>query len=119
MQRIEVKELLHVNVEVRDVEQALVFYQRLGLEKIPREGTPGRPGGWFRFPDGRELHISAGVPKPESRAHFAVRVDDLDAARRVMHEAGAPIETERALPGLERFFTRDPDGNRIEFIQRI
>jgi catechol 2,3-dioxygenase-like lactoylglutathione lyase family enzyme len=114
-----VREILHVNVEVTDLERALRFYRLLGLQEIERHGTPGRPGAWLRFPDGRELHLSLGAARPRSRAHFAVLVDDLEAARAAFAGCGAPFETERDIPGLARFFTRDPDGNRIELVQRL
>ena len=118
MATIRVAELLHVNVEVTDLARALAFYRRFGLEEIERQGTPNRAGAWLRFPDGCELHLSVGPAKPPSRAHVAIRVDDLEAARAAMHEAGAPFETERDIPGIQRFFTRDPDGNRLEIVQQ-
>jgi len=117
--RIRVKELLHVNVEVTDLNRSLVFYRHFGLEEIPRAGTPGPSGAWFRFPDGKQLHVSVGPPKPASRAHLAILVADLDAARTVLEAAGAVFETERDIPGVRRFFTRDPDGNRLEVVQYI
>lgn len=119
MPSIHVKELLHVNVEVTDLQRALAFYRQFGLEELPRLGTPGRGGAWLRFPDGKQLHISVGTPAPESRAHIALRVEDLAAARDVLAASGAPFETERDIPGMIRFFTRDPDGNRLEIVQRI
>lgn len=110
--------LSHVNVEVTDFDRALAFYRRFGLEEVRREGA-ARAGAWFRFPQGQELHIAVGPAPAHSRAHFAIYVDDLAVARRVMEEAGAPIEMEREIPGLVRFFARDPDGNRIEIVQRL
>lgn len=109
----------HVNVEVSDIDRALAFYRLFGLEEIERSGAPKRKGAWLRFPQGHELHLALGSPPAHSRAHFAVFVDDLEASRRLMQEAGAPIESERELPGLIRFFTRDPDGNRIEIVQKV
>jgi catechol 2,3-dioxygenase-like lactoylglutathione lyase family enzyme len=108
---------LHVNVEVTDVERALGFYRLFGLEPLERKGTAGRAGAWFGLPDGTELHISLGPAKTATRAHFAIRVADLAAARAAVEAAGAPIESERDIPGLVRFFTRDPDGNRIEVVE--
>jgi catechol 2,3-dioxygenase-like lactoylglutathione lyase family enzyme len=119
MEHIQIEELMHVNVEVSDLERALAFYALLGLEELPRAGTPGRAGAWFRLPDGKELHISVGEPRAENRSHFAIRVADIETARRIMRAAGARIETEREIPGMVRFFARDPDGNRIEFMQRL
>ncbi len=114
-----ISSLLHVNVEVSDLDRSLLFYRALGLEEIQRAGTPGRSGAWFRIPDGTQIHLSTGPSKPLGRHHFAVLVDDLDAARRVVEALAAPVETERAVPGIVRFFTRDPDGNRIELQQRL
>ncbi|HVM96773.1 MAG TPA: VOC family protein [Candidatus Acidoferrales bacterium] len=117
--QVSVLGFLHVNVEVTDLERALAFYKLFNLRWLDRQGSPGRVGAWLGLPDGRELHISQGSAKPHSRAHFAIRVADLAAARRAVEAAGAPIETEREIDGLIRFFTRDPDGNRIEVVQLI
>jgi catechol 2,3-dioxygenase-like lactoylglutathione lyase family enzyme len=114
MAAFRVQELLHVNVEVTDLERALAFYRLFDLEELERLGTPGRAGAWFRLGDGRELHLSVGPARPAGRTHFAILVDDVAAARAVFTAAGAPIESEREIPGIDRFFTRDPDGNRIE-----
>ena len=119
MANVRVKEILHVNVEVTDVERALAFYRLLGLEELVRLGTPGRAGAWLRIADGCEVHLSLGPAKAPSRVHFAILVEDVEAARAVFTAAGAPIESERDLPGMVRFFTRDPDGNRIEIVQEV
>jgi len=110
--------LLHVNVEVTDVYRALSFYRLFELEALERLGTPGRRGAWFKLADGTELHISQGPAKPVGRAHFAILVDDLAPLRSRLEAVGAPIESEREIPDIERFFTRDPDGNRIEIQKR-
>lgn len=117
MGKLGIARFLHINVEVTDLERALRFYRALGLEEMQRAGTPGRAGAWFRFGDGRELHLSVGAPHTHGRAHFAVLVEDLAAIRAVIENLGSPIETEREIPGIMRFFGRDPDGNRIEFQQ--
>jgi catechol 2,3-dioxygenase-like lactoylglutathione lyase family enzyme len=114
-----VSQFLHVNVEVTDLERALQFYRLFELEPLQRAGTPNRSGAWFRLPDGSELHLSVGTPRTDSRAHFAILVEDLASARAAIEGAGAAIETEREIPGIIRFFARDPDGNRIEFQQRV
>jgi catechol 2,3-dioxygenase-like lactoylglutathione lyase family enzyme len=117
-QEVRVLALAHVNVEVTDLRRALAFYHHLGLTEVPRAGTPNREGSWLRFADGRELHLSVAPAKSPSHAHFAVLVDDLLTARTVFEELGLAIEPARDLPGLQRFFVRDPDGNRIEIAQR-
>lgn len=110
--------LHHVNLEVTDVERARGFYLRLGLREIPRAGEPNRPGAWFELDDDRQLHLSAGSPV-RGGWHLALLVDDLIAARRAVSGIPAPIEEGRELPGYVRFFTRDPDGNRIEILQPV
>lgn len=115
---VRVLALAHVNVEVTDLQRALAFYRQLGLTEIPRGGTPNREGSWLRIGDGRELHLSVAPAKSPSQAHFAVLVDDLVTARALFEELGVAIEPARDLPGLRRFFVRDPDGNRVEIAQR-
>jgi len=111
--------VLHINIEVTDLARALAFYRRLGLTEIPRAEGAERDGSWLRFADGRELHLSVGPPKAPSRSHLALLVDDLAAARACFEELQAPIEAGRPLPGIDRFFVRDPDGNRIEVAQKL
>ncbi len=48
----------------------------------------------------------------------AFLVDDLESARRELAAAGAPVVPDDTLPGVRRFYTADPFGNRIELIQR-
>jgi len=45
-------------------------------------------------------------------------IEDLEAARRELAAAGAPIVADDTLPAVRRFYTADPFGNRIELIQR-
>jgi catechol 2,3-dioxygenase-like lactoylglutathione lyase family enzyme len=95
------------------VNAAARFYEAaLGLERIDRRDAAGA-GAWFRLGDA-ELHLGQDdAPQPLSKRHFAVEVDDLDAARRAVLAAGGTLEKEEA----GRFWTRDPDGNRIELVQ--
>src|SRR5690349_2462972 len=107
------KRITHVNLVVEDVEAARAFYgQLLGLEEIARAEGAARPGVWYRLGD-LELHISyeAAPRNADSTRHIAFEVAGLDAARAALEGAGAPIEAARPLPGLRRFFTRDPSGN--------
>jgi catechol 2,3-dioxygenase-like lactoylglutathione lyase family enzyme len=106
--------LTHVNLRVSNVNAAARFYEAaLGLERIPRGDAEG-VGAWFRLGTA-ELHLGEDpAPQPLSKRHFAVEVDDLDGARRDVLAAGGAIEKEDA---GRRFWTRDPDGNRIEIVQ--
>jgi catechol 2,3-dioxygenase-like lactoylglutathione lyase family enzyme len=116
--RVHIRRLAHANLSVDDVAAARDFYGRvLGLEPAPRPADAGgRPGCWFRSGD-CELHLSleSGADNASSKRHVAFEVDDLAAVRRHLSQAGCPIEEGRPIPGVERFFIRDPAGNRIEF----
>ena len=112
---------LHINLLVKDIGAAREFYARvLGLCEIPRTEGVQRPGAWFKLGD-VEIHLAEDARQSveTSTRHFAARVSDLDAFRTSLLNAGAPIETDRPLPNIRRFFTRDPSGNRIELQEQL
>lgn len=96
------------------------FGDLLGLEERPKVGGPARRGGcWFRVGE-HEIHIGV-VPHfvPAEKAHVALRVSSVDALNHVVERleaAGYPIRWNTGIPGVCRFFTTDPWGNRMEFL---
>jgi predicted enzyme related to lactoylglutathione lyase len=53
---------------------------------------------------------------PARKAHPAFVVDTLDALRARLETAGHRcVRTDNELPGVRRFHTSDPFGNRLEF----
>ena len=54
---------------------------------------------------------------PALKAHPGLAVDDVDALAAAVEASGAPVRWDDALPGLRRFHTGDPVGNRLEFQQ--
>ena len=116
--RIQVERIEHVAVTVTDIHRAKDFYGRiLNLTEVPRPETFNFPGAWYRNGP-TDLHIiSRPQPDTESRRHVAFYVSDLQAAARVLEDNGFPVLWESMkIPNLDRFFTRDPDGNRIEMM---
>jgi len=101
------------------LEEARRFYTDvLGLEERSRpEAELGRPGIWYQV-GAQELHIQAheGGPAPDADHHPALVVDDLDGLRAHLKANGIEIIEAQRLSGRERFFCRDPFGNRIEFM---
>ena len=73
---------------------------------------------WFDLGGGQTLHLLL-KPKPDtiSPRHFALHVDDARAAREQLRQKGLAIDETTEIPHCDRFFIRDPDGNRIEIIQ--
>ncbi|MFS0575664.1 VOC family protein [Sporosarcina sp. 179-K 3D1 HS] len=100
-------------------EQARQFYgELLGLEEIPKpKNLIGRGGCWFRC-GLQEVHI--GIQQdfiPAKKAHPGFSVDALDELKTRLEQAGYVISEEPPIDGRSRFFTHDPFGNRIEFLE--
>lgn len=115
---IVVERIEHVAVTVSDIARAKDFYGRvLGLSEIPRPESFDFPGAWYRNGPA-DLHlVSRAQVDAESRRHVAFLVRDVGAAARVLRANGYPVLWETMkIPGLDRFFTHDPDRNRIEIM---
>jgi regulator of ribonuclease activity A len=88
----------------------------VGLPEIPKPPSLAVRGGvWFRVGP-HELHC--GVEEgfvPARKAHPALAVDDVDAVARAVTRAGGDLGWFDSIPGVRRFHTFDPVGNRVEF----
>ena len=106
----------HVTVNITDLAKAKAFYGGLlGLEEIDRPESFDFPGAWYRI--GAVLIHIVGRPQrdAETTAHFALWVKDVRAAAKTIEAAGCEVKWDkRKIEGVDRFFTRDPDANRIE-----
>jgi catechol 2,3-dioxygenase-like lactoylglutathione lyase family enzyme len=117
---MEIAELNHVALLVRDVEASIRFYRDvIGLAAIPRPAF-SFPGAWFRLGRVQELHLIEGEagrgPEEGSRHdHFALRISDVDGAARLLREKGLAFRGPVRRPdGARQIFLRDPDGHVIE-----
>ncbi len=96
------------------------FGDVLGLVERPKIGGPAKSGGcWFHV-GAHEIHIGV-VPDfvPAEKAHIALRAPSVDALDRLatrLSAAAYPVRWNEGLPGVARFFTTDPWGNRMEFL---
>ena len=108
----------HVSVLITDEERSRRFYQDvLGLKEIPKPETFDFVVVWFDLGD-QHLHLLLKEkPDTPSPRHFALRVSDVPAARAYFHGLGMAVQETTPIPGADRFFVSDPDGNRIEIIQ--
>jgi glyoxylase I family protein len=118
MAGFEITQIDHVSVLITDVARSRHFYRDLlGLKEIPKPRTFTFSVLWFDLGQ-QQLHLLL-KPQPDNRSprHFALRVKDVAAARRYFHELGIRTDETTLIPGCDRFFIADPDGNRIEIIQ--
>jgi lactoylglutathione lyase len=121
-------ELIHTCYRITDPDASVEFYEALGFEK--RRELPirdeavnifmGLPGDGERL----ELTYNFGVESYElgtGYGHIAVTVEDLDGTLERL--AGQGIKPEKSPysvreGGSRLCFVRDPDGYRIELIER-
>jgi lactoylglutathione lyase len=123
---------LHTMVRITDPKKARAFYEALGLEfrsemDIVRNGEKEATNYFFGVPgqeeeleltfnhDGRTYDLGTGY------GHIALAVDDLEETLRRLKEQGIEAEREpyRVREGGSLIcFVRDPDGYRIELIDR-
>ena len=97
----------HVALEVGDIEEALSFYARIFDFKLRAKSAD------MAFIDlgDQFLALQKGRSQaPDDGRHFGLVVDDKDAVRQALTEAGVEM-----LPGPFLDF-RDPWGNRIEVV---
>ena len=121
-------QLIHTCYRIGDIDRSVDFYRALGFEEIGRMPIRdeainvfmGLPGDGPRL----ELTFNHGVDSYELGTgynHIAVTVEDMDDTLERL--AGQGIEPEKPPytvreGGSRLCFVRDPDGYRIEIIER-
>jgi catechol 2,3-dioxygenase-like lactoylglutathione lyase family enzyme len=109
----------HVQVAApagREAEARAFYGGLLGLEERPKpEALAARGGCWFAAGP-QELHVGVEEPfTPARKAHPSFVVTDLDGLAARLTAAGADVAYDGLIPGVKRFETVDPFGNRLEF----
>ena len=121
-------ELIHTCYRITDPERSVPFYEALGFEerrRLPIRDEAvnifmGLPGDGDRL----ELTYNFGVDSYElgtGYGHIALSVDDIDETLARLREQGIEPEREpyRVREGGSRIcFVRDPDGYRLELIEK-
>ncbi len=122
--------LHHVQLSMQPGSEQLAreFYAgALEFTEVPKpEALRCRGGCWFRAYDegsiSSELHLGVDPEfEPPAKAHPALLVagrEELEAMAERIRALGCPVDfSERtSFEGYERFHTRDPFGNRLEFL---
>ncbi|MFJ6833264.1 VOC family protein [Streptomyces sp. NPDC091209] len=92
----------------------------LGMTEIPKPPVLAARGGcWFRA---GTVHLHLGIEdsfRPAKKAHPGLRVTGIEACAARIAAAGAPVTWDEELPGHRRFFSEDPVGNRLEFLEPL
>jgi catechol-2,3-dioxygenase len=97
----------HVALEVGDVDEALAFYGQIFDFKLRGHG------GRMAFVDMGDQFVALAAGRtqpPDAHRHFGLVVDDKEAARRALQDAGVEV------PQSGHLDFRDPWGNHIEIV---
>ncbi|WP_339129831.1 VOC family protein [Streptomyces sp. f51] len=92
----------------------------LGMTETPKPPVlAGRGGCWFEAGTVR-LHLGIEASfRPARKAHPGLRVTGIDTLAARIAATGAPVTWDSDLPGHRRFFSEDPVGNRLEFLEPL
>lgn len=98
----------------------------LGMTEIAKPPVLAARGGcWFRA-GAVHLHLGIeGAPegeepgrfRPAKKAHPGLRVTDIETFAARLEAHGAEVTWDDDLPGHRRFYSEDPVGNRLEFLE--
>jgi len=122
-------ELIHTCYRITDPERSVAFYEALGLEKRRELPIRDEAVNYFLGVPGQdspelELTHNFGVDAYElgtGYGHIALTVQDLDGTLARLAEQGIEPEREPYTVregGSRLCFVRDPDGYRVELIER-
>jgi lactoylglutathione lyase len=121
---------LHTCYRIGDIDRSVEFYEKLGFEERRRMPIGDEAINVFMGLPGEdpvlELTYNHGVDSYELGTgynHIALAVDDLDATLAGLAQSGIQPEKPPYRPGGRTTgslicFVRDPDGYRIELIER-
>lgn len=107
----------HVSINVDDLDAALAFYTDvLGLTVRTDRPELGIDGAWLDA-GGQQLHLIVAPVPGGLGQHFAIRVDDLDAAVAELRGRGIGIGDPSPVGTGRQAFLSDPAGNLVELHQ--
>jgi catechol 2,3-dioxygenase-like lactoylglutathione lyase family enzyme len=113
--------LNHIAIEVNDIQKALAFYLNiLGLTELTTPGDVKESGiRWINLGNGQALHLVENREATSANiAHFAITVDDIEVWRTYLTSKDVEIFSPKIkLYNAERFFLKDPSGNRLELVK--
>jgi predicted enzyme related to lactoylglutathione lyase len=98
----------HIALEVGSVDEALAFYG--SIFELELRGRGGRMA-FIELGDQFIALAEGGTQPPDRHRHFGLVVDDKEATRRALEEAGAEILSSRGLD------FRDPWGNHVQVVE--
>jgi extradiol dioxygenase family protein len=97
----------HIAFQVRDLDEALVWYERFFV--VTLRGRR-RQMAWIDLGD-QFIALSEGeIEAPDRARHVGLAVDDKEALRAALRDAGVPVRESGSLR------VTDPSGNQLEIV---
>ncbi|MFJ6721061.1 MULTISPECIES: VOC family protein [unclassified Streptomyces] len=96
------------------------YTDALGMTELPKPAALAARGGCWFAAGPVQLHV--GIEdgfRPAGKAHPGLRVTGIEAYARRLREHGAEVHWDGDLPGHKRFYSHDPVGNRLEFLEPL
>ncbi|MFV8130929.1 glyoxalase [Streptomyces syringium] len=94
------------------------YRDTLGMAELPKPPALAARGGCWFAAGAVQLHIGIEADfRPARKAHPGIRVTGIEAFARRLADRGAPVIRDGGLPGHRRFYSEDPVGNRLEFLE--
>ena len=92
----------------------------LGMTETPKPPVLAARGGCWFAAGAVQLHLGTEENfRPAKKAHPGLRVRDIEAYADRLAAHGAQVTWDDNLPGHRRFYSEDPVGNRLEFLEPL
>lgn len=90
----------------------------LGMTEVPKPPVLAARGGCWFAAGAVQLHLGVAEDfHPARKAHPGLRVTGIEAYAARLAARGARVTWDDTLPGHRRFYSEDPVGNRLEFLE--
>ncbi|MGA5817638.1 glyoxalase [Kitasatospora sp. NPDC094028] len=115
----------HVQLSAPPGSEALLraFYgDVLQMAELPKPGPLTGSGGCWFAADGGRVRLYLGIDarfRPTTKAHPGMAVCEIDDFALRLSELGAQVVWDDSLPPRRRFYTTDPVGNLLEFVEAV
>ncbi|MEU8870319.1 VOC family protein [Streptomyces javensis] len=96
------------------------YVEVLGMAEVPKPRALAANGGLWFARGQVQLHLGIDPDfHPSRKAHPGLRVVGIEAFAARLARHGAEVVWDEKLPGHRRFYSEDPVGNRLEFLDPI
>ena len=122
----------HIALRCANIEKSLEMYKALGMKEIVRWGEGEKLIVMLDVGDGGRIELFANGSDEYSVKgkwnHFALRVDDVDAAYQTALNAGfqplilpkvVPLDSQPEKISINGAFVTGPDGEELEFFREV